>query len=338
MKREDNRKFIEKTESLVQPQDVTAISFLGDFNKWLPKKSQQRIMEKGNRKIPYMGFIVDPYCLFLVYRIRNREKARTLLPPEYELAETGVFEGDAKFPMIIFCAFSARTSAFIGTRLEMYIIARNRKTGLLSWIISDYETNTNSHDPKKGFCGYTAEPAVFTTTPYGELLIDIKNPHIQKGFSLHANIENGVEKKLDESLWIEGNLSVDYGGELQDPSSRNFGLIFDPRLMEKAINLPLTELEIIKNDYMNDLIQWERPESAVVFPYSQHFIIKQNLLREELMKKEDLEKQTEEFLSRTSFKTMKGDDIKKPLFRGMIISSIVNAVIILFLLLKLFLK
>ena len=122
-------------------------------------------MEKGSKKIPYMGFIVDPYCLFLAYRINDSDKAQSMLPDEYELAETSIFQDDQKYPMVIFTAFSARTSAFIGVRLEMYIIARNKKSGLLSWIISDYETDTNSHDPKNGFCGYTCKPAIFTDNP-----------------------------------------------------------------------------------------------------------------------------------------------------------------------------
>ncbi len=66
MKQEENRQFIRKSESLVKPQDVTTISFLGDFNKFLPKKTQHNIMLKGSRKIPYMGFIIEPYCFFSI--------------------------------------------------------------------------------------------------------------------------------------------------------------------------------------------------------------------------------------------------------------------------------
>ena len=80
MNRDDNRKFIRKTEALVKPQDVTAISFLGDFNKVLPKKTQHKIMVKGSRKIPYMGFIIDPYCFFLSYKIKDTQTARAMLP------------------------------------------------------------------------------------------------------------------------------------------------------------------------------------------------------------------------------------------------------------------
>ena len=142
---------------------------------------------------------------------------------------------------------------------------------------------------------------------------------------------------MDEALWIEGNLSIDYGGFLKDPSSRNFGLIFDPILMEKAFELPPELINIEKNSYFNNLIDWNRPENIVVFPFSQHFVIKQDLIRGELLNVEDIEKQTKTFLGIKGFKTMKGEDIKKPLFMGMMVSSIVNMTIIIFLLIKLLL-
>ena len=337
MNKEENRNFIRKTESLVKPKDVTAISFLGDFNKFLPKKTQDKIMEKGSRKIPYMGFIIDPYCFFLSYRIEDTEAAQALLPDAYSLTEASVFRDENKYPMIIISAFSARTSAFIGTRLEFYIIARHKETGLLSWIISDYETDTNSHDPKNGFCGYTCDPAIFTTTPYGELLIDFKNGEKNKEFSLDLDLNSGSPEKLDESLWIEGNLSVDYGGDLEDDSSKNFSLIFDPALMDEALRIPLEHINIKENSYFSNLIDYEKPVSAAVFPYSQHFIIKQDLKRQELMDGSGLSGQIAGFLSETGFKTMSGDAIKKPLYRGFLISGLVNLGIIIFLLIRQFL-
>ncbi len=337
MNREENRDFIHKTESLVKPQDVTAISFLGDFNKLLSKKAQHKIMEKGSRKIPYMGFIVDPYCFFLSYRIKDTAAAQAMLPDGYELAEASFFSNEEKYPMVIFSAFSARTSAFIGTRLEFYIIARNRETGLVSWIISDYETNTNSHDPKNGFCGYTSDPTVFTTTPYGELLVNFKNSKKNREFSVKIDLGSGSFDQLDEALWVEGNMSVDYGGELRDESSKNFSLIFDPVLMKEALNIPVDKIEITTNSYLDSIIETEKPESAAIFPYSQHFIIKQDLKRNELNDKTGLENQVRNFLDRTGFKTMSGNDIKKPLLVGFIVSSLVNLGIILFLLLMLLL-
>ena len=53
-------------------------------------------MERGSRTVSYMGFIVDPYCFFLAYEITDRAKAQAMLPGDYELADTALFEGDEK--------------------------------------------------------------------------------------------------------------------------------------------------------------------------------------------------------------------------------------------------
>ena len=313
MNKEENKSFIRKTESLVNPQDVTAISFLGDFNKLLSKKTQHKIMLKGSRKIPYMGFIVDPYCFFLAYRIKDTAAAQALLPDGYDLEEVSVFEGE---------------------RFEVYLYARSREPGLVSWIIADYETNTTIHDPKNGFCGYTSDPAVFTVSPYGELLVDFKRTGGNKEYSLEADIKGGQLVPLDQTLWVEGNLSVDYGGVLKDESSKPFCLIFDPFLMKEAIRIPLEKVKITVNNYLTDIIDGEKPVSAALFPYSQHFIIKQDLKKNEVKGEADLYGQIGTFLERNEFKRMKGEHIKKPLFAEILISSLINMGIIIFLLIK----
>jgi len=335
MDRDTNRTFISRTESLVKPQDVTAISFLGDFNKLFSKKTQEKIMLKGSVKVPYMGFIVDPYCFFLAYRIKNRSAAEKLLSDGYELAETSVFKDQQAAPLIVIGAFSVRTSAFIGTRLEVYIIARNKKTGRVSWIIADYETNTNSYDPKNGFSGYTGDPAVLTTTPYGELLVDFAGKKSGKIFSLSADLQKGEWRDLNGELWVEGNCSIDYGGELAVPSSKPFSLIFDPLLMQKALFMPTDSLEIRQNTFMDGIIDTDGPVSAAVFPYSQHFIIKQDLPENAVTNEEDLQRQAVAFVKAAGFKTMSGDDIKKPLLAGMLASALLTYGLIIFLVVKL---
>ncbi len=333
MDKEQYRAFASKTESLARPEDVTAISFLGDFNRLLPKKAQDKIMQKGNKDIPYMGFIVDPYCAFLAYRIKDEAMAQAMLPPEYELAASSLFSGGEKAPLVIFSAFTARTSAFSGMRLEMYLTARHRETGLMSWIIADYVTNTNSHDPRNGFCGYNADSAVFTTTPYGELLVDVRRRQ-GESFALSMDIASGQMMPLDQELWVEGNLSVDYGGALLDKSSHPFGLIFDPVLMKEALKLPAGGFRLAENSFLAGLIEGDTPLEAALFPYSQHFIIKQHMRRDELLQEADLKPLLQEYLDRREFKTMRGDDLKKPLLRGMLISAALNYGLIIFLLIK----
>ena len=279
-----------------------------------------------------MGFIIDPYCLFLSFKITNTLAAQEMLPDGYELAEASIFKNEAKFPMAIASVFTARTSGFIGMRIEFYIIARNKENGLLSWIICDYETNTNSYDPKNGFCGYTCDPAVFTTTYFGELLVDIKNSTNNKEFNVTVDLEKGDSRALEESLWIEGNLIVDYGGELKSDFSKPFSLIFDPNMMKEAVNIPLEHVSLKANSYLDNIIDPLKPVNALIFPYSQHFIIKQDLEKYGVKNKKDLDLQIKTFLSRTGFKTMSGDDIKKPIYGMVLICYLVLISIIVILL------
>lgn len=334
---EENRMFIEKTESLVKPKDVTGISFFSDLNSKMPKKIQRAFMNSGKKRVPYMGFIVDPYCFFLSYKITNIVAAQEMLPDGYELVETSLFNGDEKYHMAIAGVFSARTSAFTGVRAEFYVIARNKVSGLISWIIVDYETNTNSYDPKNGFAGYTSDQALFTTTPFGELLVDIKNSKSENELALTVDIKKGKTLELDECLWVEGNLSVDYGGEVKGDESEFFSLIFDQNMMKEAVKIPLENVDIKANNYLSEIIDPLKPENAVIFPYSQHFIIKQDLGVNDLQNQKELCQQMRSFLSTTEFKAMSADDIKKPLFAGLVISSLVNLGIIITLLVLLLL-
>lgn len=326
--------FVRKTESLVKPKDSTAISFLGDFNKYLPLGMQKSIMEKGSRKIPYMGFIVDPYCFFLSFPISDVAAARAMLPPGYELAETSLFQDEAKGYSVILSAFAVRTSVFAGMRVECYLIARHAATGRIAWIIVDYETNTTSHDPKSGFCGYSCDPALFTTTPYGTLLVEAVNAGGGNRYSVSADITGGSMRPLDQALWVEGNMTVDYGGKLASADSKPFSLIFDPVLMKEAKALDLSAVQIHANTFMPGVIDGARPSGAALFPYAQHFVIRQDLGDERIAAAEDLSAQVRTFMERRGFKTMSGDDIKKPLLRSMLISSVVNAAVILSLLAK----
>jgi hypothetical protein len=212
-------------------------------------------------------------------------------------------------------------------RVECYVIARKKKDGALSWIIVDYETNTTSHDPKKGFCGYSCDPGFFATTPYGELLVEARNEKNGNDFSIRADLRAGDTKALSKELWVDGNFSVDYGGRLLDPDSEPFGLIFDPYLMKEARALPLDAVEISRNNFLPGLIDGGKPIRAALFPFSQHFVIRQDLHGEGLADEAGLFRQLKIFME-GRFKTMAGTDITKPIFVGMMVSALVNLGII----------
>ena len=338
MERSANREFIAKVESLVKPLDVTAISFLGDSLRILPRSLQRSMMEKGRGTVPYMGFIVDPYCFFLSYRIKDEAAAASLLPKEYELLPTSLFDGDPTRPSAILSVFTARTSAFIGTRMELYLIARRKSDGSPAWIIVDYATNTNSYDPAKGFCGYDSDPAVFSMSPYGELLVDMakraEDERPAERLSLLADISKGSMRALDRTLWVEGNLLVDYGGARHDTSSKAFSLIFDPYLMKEALDLPPAAVEIADNSFLAGILDTESPPHCACFPYSQHFVIRQDLDAGVIKNEADLERHIAAFLADRDFKTIRGSDLKKPILMGMLASGLFTWGLVIFLLIK----
>jgi hypothetical protein len=337
MNEEEYRNFIKKTESLVKPKDVTAISFLSSFSAALPKKTQHKLTKSGQKRIPYMGFIVDPYSVFLSFKITNTLGAQEMLPDGYELVDTSFFKNEVKFPMVIASVFTARTSGFIGMRAEFYIIARNKETGMLAWIICDYETNTNSYDPKNGFCGYTCDPAVYAIISSNEILVDIKNLTNNKEFILSIDTEKGDSRELNEPLWVEGNLIVDYGGELKSDFSEPFTLIFNTDMVKKAVNIPIERVSIKANSFLSNIIDPVKPVNTVIFTHSQHFIIKQDLEKYSVRNQNDLDIQIKSFLSGSGFKAMSGSDIKKPIYGMAIISYLILISIIVYLLIRLYL-
>ena len=162
-----------------------------------------------------MIFIVEPYSAFLSFEITDAKVAEQLLPPNYSLFPSAMFNDTPKRPCAIISAFNVHTSVFWGSRVEYYLIAENCETGLLSWIIADYESNTHSYDPSQGFIGPSTSHSVITTSYLGEIIVDVASAKSENSLTLNAELKNGDLTELDQRLWVEGNLSVDYGGELQ---------------------------------------------------------------------------------------------------------------------------
>ena len=105
--------------------------------------------------------------------------------------------------------------------------------------------------------------------------------------------------------------------------------------MKKALNMPAGSIEIRKNSYLSDLIDADGLLCAATFPYSQHFIIKQDLGENAVASEADVNRLAMEFLDKTGFKTMAGDDIKKPILVGMLVSALLTYGLIIFLALRL---
>ncbi|MFH1426311.1 MAG: hypothetical protein ABIG66_02655 [Candidatus Kerfeldbacteria bacterium] len=218
-----------------------------------------------------MGFVVEPYSLFLCFELQDIEKAKALLPKGFSMVKAKVHEGDAPKYYGIIGSFNAHTSGFWGTRQETYVIAEDEATGLMTWVIIGIESNSISFEPKDGLQGSNADDAVVTQDANGTIIVDIERNDKSGRLELLCETKKGEWKNLDERLWLEGNLSVTYGGELAETCCKPFSLTFDPEEVEKGLVLPMEDLDIRTGTLIPDFFK-QRPSQVVTFPYSQHFI------------------------------------------------------------------
>jgi hypothetical protein len=263
--------FAKGVERLVDPISVGTLHFMQSFNQLLPKPIQKTIVAASSKKTPYMGFVVEPYSLFLCHEIIDLARAKSLLPDGFNLVKTRIFVDDEPKYYCIFGCVRAHTSAFWGCRTEFYIIAEDQSTGLLSWIIIDYDTDTISYDSKNGLSSPNSAQSVMTIDYRGTIFIDIQRKDGANKLVLEANVEDGKMTNLDQRLWLEGNLSIGYGRNLSDNGADIFGLKFEPGEVEKAFRVPLTSLRREANTWYPGLFAQE-PAQIACFPYAQHYI------------------------------------------------------------------
>lgn len=288
MRVQDLRHYIRTTEKMVVPEKVAATTQGSALLRKLPLRLQRYIVNKGAQTNPYMSFVVEPYAVFLAFEVVDIEVAERLLPPHYSLYPSAMFSGTPQRPCAIVSAFNVHTSVFWGTRVEFYLIAENCKTGLLSWIIDEYESNTHSYDPSQGFVGPSTSHSVVTTSYLGEIIVDVASEQSGNSLALVADLNNGVRSDLDQRLWVEGNLSVDYGGELQQ-CTKPFSLVFDPKEMAQALKIPLDDISLCTNTFGAGMLD-PMPFEAACFPYAQHFVTTSVPTATSMRTAEDLER------------------------------------------------
>jgi len=283
----DLRRFIKITENMVIPSQVASVTQGSSLLRKLPLRLQRYIVNRGAESNPYMSFIVEPYSVFLAFEVTDIGAAEKYLPPNYHLQPSAMFDDSQKRPCAIISAFNVRTNVFWGNRIEFYLVAENSETGLLSWIIIDYESNTHSYDPSQGFIGPSTSHSVVTTSYQGEIIVDVASSKTDNRLILTASMKNGVLTGLDQRLWVEGNLSVDYGGELQQ-STKPFSLVFDPKEMQQALKIPLKDILLCSNSFGGDFLD-PRPFEVACFPYAQHFVTTSVPMATSMRTAEDLE-------------------------------------------------
>ena len=267
----DKYKFTKNIEKLVDPINVGSIHFLQQFLNLLPTKTQNNIIEKSSEKTPHMGFVVEPYSSFLCYVVKDVEQANKLLPDNFEMVKSKIVEDEEPNYYALFGSFNVHTSAFWGQRMEFYLVARDKTTGLLTWVIIDYDTNTISHDKKRGLLSPTTERSITTIDFDGNVIVDVKRKESEKEIVYDCNVNKGTLTKMDDELWIYGNLSIGYGRALSENSPDVFSLKFDPKEVEKAIKIDKDGYSIDKNTWYPEMLESE-PNHVLVFPYAQHML------------------------------------------------------------------
>lgn len=305
MKRID---YVKGVERLVDPINVGTLHFMQSFNNLIPKGIQKKMVEASGKVTPYMGFVVEPYSYFLCYEIDDIQRAKDLLPEGFQLIKTSVFKEDAPKYYGIFGCFNAHTSGFWGMRVESYIIAEDIETGMLTWVILDYDTNTITYDPKTQLSDANASGSLITIDYNGEIIVDIKNKN-GRAIAFTSDVNAGQMTELDQRLWIEGNLSITYSRIKSEERTAPFSLIFDPKEFQKALRIPSSKLELAINNWFPGLFKSE-PSELVCFPYAQHFLSDSpghfSLIKDEahlLEKVESIDFQKVSAFSTKSFKT-----------------------------------
>lgn len=165
---------------------------------------------------------------------------------------------------------SSKVTPYMGLRVEFYLIAEDTSTGLMSWIIVDYDTNTITYDPKNALSNPNAPGSMITLDYNGILYADVQNEKGRK-LKFKSDVKTGVMQALDKRLWIEGNLSIAYGKYKIEKNPGTFSLIFDVKEFDQALSIPKSSLIIETNTWFEGLME-ESPSQIACFPYAQHFL------------------------------------------------------------------
>ncbi|MFX0153341.1 MAG: hypothetical protein ACFE9Q_02340 [Candidatus Hodarchaeota archaeon] len=237
----------------------------------MPRSIFKKLLIRTSRKTPYMGFVIEPYCMFLFFKLKNIEKAKSLLPERYELKKTRIFADEEPDHYLGMGVFNTRASTFWGSRLESYLVAEDKKTGLISWIFIDILSNTIIALPSVGVADRNSKNAIYTTSSKGDLLLDFKEDTTDRQLILTGNINNGKMRSLDQPLWVLGNTSIGHSKKLSDKKDDTLAVIFDPAEVEKALEIPIEDIHLKVNTLFPDLAE---PELCKVlcFPFAQHYI------------------------------------------------------------------
>jgi hypothetical protein len=225
---------------------------------------------------------------------------------------------------------STRASSFWGTRQESYLIATDKKTGLLSFIFIDILSNTLIAEPSKGIADPNCKRALFTTNSKGEVFLDIQENKTNRKLSLSGSIKNGKMRKLDQRLWLMGNTSISYSKDLAKGDDNPFAVIFDPAEVAEALDIPPDDIRIIENSLFPGLAE-PQASTVVCFPFAQHYIADSPGCSTTVKDRDDLIGKYNKLAASEKFETFSARTIIKQLIIGIAVTAIIAVLLYLIL-------
>ena len=259
-------------EKLVDPMMVGKTHYLQTRLSKLLVCLQRKIVKAATKKADKMPFVVEPYCTFLFYEVPDPTKIQKFMPDGFAPAKSAVFAGDTEKYYGIVSMFRIHTSVFWGARAEYYLVAENTKTGLLSWVMMDYISDTISYDEAHGLKSPDCTAAVMTTTCEGDFVCEMKNDDGSKKVECTANLMCSKMRALNARLWIEGNTSIAYGRLAGEPDGDLFSLTFFPEEMKQALDIPLKDVAHYKVASARTGRFGAVLDKVISFPFAQHML------------------------------------------------------------------
>ncbi len=323
-------KFIKGVEELIKPMEVSNLLCFQNLKNLLPDPVMKRLLYRASKNTPYIGFVIDPYSLFLFFRLSNIDYARSLLPDRYELSRTRLLTDEEPDYYMGIGNLSTRASTFWGTRMEAYLIATDKETGLLSFIFIDILSNTIIALPARGIAEPNCKRAIFTTSARGEVILDIREEKTGRRFSLTGSIKGGQMRKLDQRLWVMGNTSIGHSKKFVKGVDHPFAVIFDPAEVDEALDIPPEDIHIAENTLFPGLAHPEISR-VICFPFAQHYIADSPGCYTPVKDIDDLISKYNKLADTENFKTFSARTIVNQIIIGIAVTVV--AVTLLFLIL-----
>lgn len=321
MEIQNDEKFIKRVESLINPMEVSNLLFFQKLKGLLPTAVLKFMLHRASKNTPYMGFIIDPYSLFLFFKLADIELAKSMLPGRYELSKTRLFADDVPDYYMGIGNLSTRASTFWGTRMEAYLIAKDKETGLLSFIFIDILSNTIIALPTKGIADPNCERAILTTSSQGEVFFDIEEKRTKRKLQFKGIIKRGKIRILDQQLWLMGNTSIGHCKSYVKGEDIPFAVIFDPAEVKEALDIPVEDIHIKENTLFPGLARQEI-SAAICFPYAQHYIADSPGCYTKIKDREELISMYNRIADSGEFKTFSARTIINQVVAGIVITAI----------------